>query len=772
MILKEKLYRNTVKKPKKAKIPETTAFYGTGQLLLFIICGFLLGGSFSGGNIPLCTAWAAAVSTTGGMCIFMGSTLSYIAFSRLGERLADIIAMPAAVICKAAAEKITGRGLSPSSSALMSAVIYTVSGIAASFAYEITPMVMLAAVFRGILCGTVSFFTSQCTTEFLSGGKLCISGEKSIGTAVLYVLSVSALSGAQAGNFCLGRMLGIFVTLAAGGRLGTGGSAAAGILAAMGMIIGESGGGDLSDMIRSTALISCSGLVSGYFSRKNRTVSAVSFTVSMFVLIVFMERIQWAAALMTDTVSAAALYCLIPDRLYVRFLNSTVRTIPVPLKHYGSCISLAANTVSEIRRNVSEAADILKKQTSSDTDIPSEVCRRICCDCRNSTFCCKGAEHRIAHVFPQVLSRLFINGFVTEEQLPDVLEGCPRKTELAECFNDYSRRLTMEQRTADTGSRIWETACSQLLSSEELLRSFGDFSNDGKICDEHLSYKVSSLIEANGGKNPSAAVSFDRSGHIFISAIFSGHLSKTVENISLEVSSITDRDLDTPVLFTENGLTSVRWHELPVYHAEAVKAVCGGSEEISGDRSVSFCDGFGRVCHIISDGMGSGGRAALESSMTISVLTRLIRAGVSLSAAVRTANLIMLSKSCDEVFSTIDLLCIDLFTGRADIIKMGAAPTFVSTGGVVKAVESRSLPAGILSRAEAEKRTLYLSDGDTAVMFSDGISENSYPKIRELMLSSGYSASRCADAIIEHDRSNCTVRHDDRTVLVVKMHKL
>ena len=772
MILKEKLYHSASSKTHSLKNKDTSAFYGTGQILLFIICGFMLSGSFSGGSIPLCTALTAAVSPLNGMCLFMGSTVSYIGFSRLGERLADIIAMPAVIICKAAAEKITGRHFSPASSALLSAVIYVLAGVAASFAYEITPLVMLAAVFRGTLCGTLAFFTSQCTEEYRSDGKLHITGEKSIGTAVLYIAAVSALSSVQAGNFCIGRILGIFVTLAAGGRFGTGGSAAAGVLTAMGMIIGETDGSDLSDMIRSTALISCSGLISGCFSKKSRTASAAAFTVSMFILMVFMERIQWAAALMTDTVSASALYCLIPDKHYVRFLSSTVKTNPVPLKYCGNCMTLAANALYGIRRNVTEAADILKKQTSLDTDIPSEVCRRVCGDCRNAMFCCKGSAHRTEYAFSQVLHTLYTNGFVTERELPKALEGCHKKTELAECFNSNLRRVTMEQRTADIGTRVWETACSQLLSSEELLRSFAEFSQDGRICDERLSSGISALIEKNGGKNVSAVVSFDRSGHIFISAIFSGHFDKTVESVSESVSRMTDHDLDTPVIYSENGLTAVRWHDMPVYHAEAEKAVSSGSEDVSGDRCASFCDGFGRVYHIISDGMGSGGRAALESSMTISVITRLIRAGISPSAAVQTANLIMLSKSCDEVFSTIDLLCIDLFTGRTDIIKMGAAPTFIRTGGVVKSVESRNLPAGLLSRAEAEKRTLYLSGGDTAVMFSDGISESSYPKIRELMLSDGYSPSRCADAIIEYDRSLQKIHPDDRNVIVVKIHKL
>ncbi|MBQ8781298.1 MAG: SpoIIE family protein phosphatase [Oscillospiraceae bacterium] len=762
MIMKEK----TRHAPQKITPSAVSLTKETGRNLFFIVCGFVFSGAYGGAAVPMCTALTAALTGLNSICLFIGCLLAYILFSRLGDFLADIIAIPAVFILKAVYEKIRGQALSPKSSALLTAAVYTFAAAVTAFSHELTPMLLPALLFKGILCGTVTFFTVKCADGLRSGEKL----EMGIPAAVLYVLVISALSCARAGNLSVGRCIGIFVTLAAGGRFGIGGSAAAGTLAAMGMILGESGGSELGDMVRSCSLIACSGLVSGYFSRKSRTVSSAAFTVSMFVLIVFMERLQWAASLMTDAIAAAALYCLVPDRLYMRFFTCTVRTGSAAVVHRGSCINFAAETLAGIRRNVSEAAEILKKQAAPEADLPAEACLKICSACRNDMFCCKGALHRSRYVFAPMLGKLYTDGFITERELPRAVEGCHRKTELTDFFNNGLRRITMEQRTADLNARIWENASGLLFSSEGLLRSFSG--GDGKVCDETLSARVSVILSEYHAHNASAAVFFDNAGRIFISAVFKGSLDDTLESLTDRLSALTDHDLEAPVVCSENGLTSLRWHDAPLYIAELGKAVCCGSEETSGDSSVSFSDGFGNVYFIISDGMGSGKRAALESSITVSLLARLIKSGVVPSAAIHTANLILLSKSGDEVFSTIDLLCINLFTGRADIIKMGAAPTLIKTGGVIKSCESRTLPAGMISPAEPEKRTLFLSDGDSAVMFSDGISESSFPKIRELMLSDGYSPQRCADAAVDYDKSRCSGRHDDRTVLVVKLHKI
>ncbi len=165
----------------------------------------------------------------------------------------------------------------------------------------------------------------------------------------------------------------------------------------------------------------------------------------------------------------------------------------------------------------------------------------------------------------------------------------------------------------------------------------------------------------------------------------------------------------------------------------------------------------------------------MESRMTVSVMTRMIRAGLGSDAAVRMLNGLLITKSPEEIFATVDFLKINLFTGKAELVKLGAAQTFIKTHGTVKTVESRTTPLGIVGSCEIDKRTALLSDGDEVVMITDGICEECFPRVRELMLSLGVTAQDCAERIVaeaEKGKEDDPSRHDDKTVYVVKIHKI
>lgn len=65
-------------------------------------------------------------------------------------------------------------------------------------------------------------------------------------------------------------------------------------------------------------------------------------------------------------------------------------------------------------------------------------------------------------------------------------------------------------------------------------------------------------------------------------------------------------------------------------------------------------------------------------------------------AALKIVNSALLLKSGEETLATADVAAVDLFTGRAEFYKAGAAPTFLVKNGRAGYVQSDSLPAGIL----------------------------------------------------------------------------
>jgi len=144
---------------------------------------------------------------------------------------------------------------------------------------------------------------------------------------------------------------------------------------------------------------------------------------------------------------------------------------------------------------------------------------------------------------------------------------------------------------------------------------------------------------------------------------------------------------------------------------------------VSGDSCLCTPIGEGEFLIALSDGMGQGMRAAEESNLTVNTLSQLIKAGFEAELALRMVNSILLLKSDDEIFSTVDMGFINLYTGRARIFKIGAAASFLKRGDGVKAIKMSALPLGIIEKVPVESISLQLRKGDELIIVSDGITE-------------------------------------------------
>ncbi|MCL2361928.1 MAG: stage II sporulation protein E [Defluviitaleaceae bacterium] len=143
----------------------------------------------------------------------------------------------------------------------------------------------------------------------------------------------------------------------------------------------------------------------------------------------------------------------------------------------------------------------------------------------------------------------------------------------------------------------------------------------------------------------------------------------------------------------------------------------------SGD-SYSFMDLTDGTCLLVlSDGMGSGERARRESAATVDLLEDFIESGFNKDLAVRMINSVLVLKSSEESFSTLDICSIDLYNGETEFIKIGAAATFILRDGKVKVIRSSSLPIGMLNDVDLEVHAGQLEHDDIIIMVTDGITE-------------------------------------------------
>jgi len=171
----------------------------------------------------------------------------------------------------------------------------------------------------------------------------------------------------------------------------------------------------------------------------------------------------------------------------------------------------------------------------------------------------------------------------------------------------------------------------------------------------------------------------------------------------------------------ENRFAPVVGEQAPLFNLElGLAQKAGWNQQVCGDYYSLLELGLREQVIILSDGMGSGPRAAAESKATIVLLERLLEAGFKKEVVLRSVNSLLQLRTGDEIFATVDMALIDLVEGEVELIKIGAAPSIVKRGKEVFSIGGPSLPLGILSQVEVESYLEMLQPNDLLVMVTDG----------------------------------------------------
>lgn len=149
-------------------------------------------------------------------------------------------------------------------------------------------------------------------------------------------------------------------------------------------------------------------------------------------------------------------------------------------------------------------------------------------------------------------------------------------------------------------------------------------------------------------------------------------------------------------------------------------------QTVSGDCIRYFVTEEGIACVLLSDGMGSGEAARQEAESAVRMTEKFLRTGISAADSVRTVGPAFKLRTQGKQFVTLDALTIDLFTGEAESVKCGAAPSFVrvadANGGVrIRRILSETLPAGLEESGEMDVTRFRMGSGDALILLSDGI---------------------------------------------------
>lgn len=243
----------------------------------------------------------------------------------------------------------------------------------------------------------------------------------------------------------------------------------------------------------------------------------------------------------------------------------------------------------------------------------------------------------------------------------------------------------------------------------------------------------------------------------------------------LKETIIVKRETQSPVV---NGDRYISFGSAKAFIIETgVANTAKGGAWVSGDNYSTFELGTGKYAIAISDGMGNGERAYLESDETLKLLTKVLKSGIDETIAIKSINSILSLRSTDEIFSTLDLAMIDLQNAAVKFLKIGSNPSFVKRGEQIIKIEASNLPMGIIQDFDVDVVTDQLKSEDILIMMSDGIFDSPKHienkevwikrKIKEMKTN---DPQEIADLLLEEViRASDGFINDDMTVIVSKV---
>lgn len=249
-------------------------------------------------------------------------------------------------------------------------------------------------------------------------------------------------------------------------------------------------------------------------------------------------------------------------------------------------------------------------------------------------------------------------------------------------------------------------------------------------------------------------------------------IAPMLSDILSESIVVASEDSESQVGYCYANFRSTQKFIVTTGSAHAAK----GGGLVSGDSYTMMEIGSGKFAMAISDGMGNGERAHLESMETLQLLQKILLSGIEEKIAIKSVNSILSLRTTDEIFSTLDLVMIDLQDAKAKFLKICSTPSFIKRGNRVFKIESSNLPIGFMEDLDVDVVSEQLKAEDLLIMMSDGILEGPKNienvefwlkrKIKELQTN---DPQEIADLLLEEVIRTRGDIGDDMTVVVARI---
>ena len=599
------------------------------------------------------------------------------------------------------------------------------------------------------------------------GGALTV--QQTVGVLVLGATIMLTLARVTvADRYSLGRVLCVLAVMIAGWKGGVGIGAAAGVAAGLAM-----------DLSAGTApyyalAYAFPGLVTGIFSGQGRLLCALGYVMSGGAAMLWSRTGLNSSAHIYEIIAGTVIFLILPDKVIRRVSalirqERTERMEESARKYAARRLGRTAEAFRAVSGDLGTAFPEVMVNDSDSARLFDRAAERVCGKCRQRERCWQQEYQTTRTALSDALGPMMDRGEGVREDFPAHFSGrCVQFEPFLRAVNRELMALLYRRRYDSRVQESRAAVCAQYGQMARMLeRTAAELAKEPAV-DVPRQRLVKQRMAALGLEGR-CTVWNDEYGHLQIEVEGPG-AEKLAEAGELARLSVL---LETPLRSEDEGKGVARLSQKePLMAVAGVAAADREGQSVSGDAGAWFKDDSGKLNVVLCDGMGSGAEAREDSNCALSLLEKFLRAGLTPEEALQTVGeALALRGEAKGGFTTVDLLQLDLYTGRGAVYKLGAAPTYLKKTDGVERLDGGSLPAGVtLESSEPDRFALKLEAGDCVVMVSDGVTSGKDDDwLKELLGGfDGLSPRVLADCILQ-ESGRREGRGDDRTVMVLKV---
>lgn len=736
--------------------------------------GFLLGAVLSGAEIfglyaPFgVAAVAAAGSGLTGFCTLAGACLGYLCLEGMtdGMRYAASAILAYAVAFAFYDAKFYQRTwFMPAVATLLSALTGIICRGGQGWRGEDLVYFVTEVLFTGAAAyGYRVIFTHW--PEALDGVRT-LRPKQSVGLLMLLSTVLMSLARVEILDaFSMGRLLaavGVMLAARSGGAEGVLAGACAGVSLDL-----ASGEAPYYSMIFALAGLAC-----GLCRKQGKVVAGLAYVLACFVAMLWTWDGGSHLGLPMEAVVGAILFFFIPyhpksgsEPVLVLGAQEVADSSRQAISRKMEGMATAFHALHD---NVRESLAPQQTGTENPAEIFTRTADRVCAKCVLSTHCWQKEYQATRGALNDATRPMLERGRALATDFPGVFSN--RCVHFPEFIGEVNRQLTAFLRRRQSLRRTRETRaalCEQYARLDKLIQAAASEVSAEFTPDAPRQEKLDAFLRSmnlTGGR-----VYYEAAGHLRVDLPAAQELKSRGAHRELE-----------EVLGVRLGEGEVHGGRLLLAQAEPFRAAVDlaasprQGEPVSGDTALWFRREDGLLFLLLCDGMGSGQAARQESEGAARLVESFLRAGMDPQEALETVGSALALRGEAGGSTTVDLLAVDLFTGRCALYKQGAAPTYIRRGRQIKCAVGASLPAGIVTGEQAKPDVHHFrgESGDWIVMVTDGIlcgREDIW--VRDLMACyEGRSPSDLADRILRRSEEICQ-GEDDGTVVALRLERV